>query len=79
MGTTTWPWHSKPAASEGRLGLALGVALFDQSVTLGPEVRLATQLVGRNAFAIRGSSLEVLAGAQWLVFDQLQLGVGQVS
>lgn len=63
------------AASEARLGLGFGFALADERLYVGPEVQLASQVVGQNAFAVNGMSVEVLGGAQLLVADHLLLGV----
>ncbi len=63
------------AASEARVGLALGASLFDGRLSLGPEARFAVQVVGENAFAVNGMNLELLGGLQYLFFDQVLLGV----
>jgi outer membrane protein OmpA-like peptidoglycan-associated protein len=63
------------AASEARVGLALGLSLFDGVLHLGPEARATTQVVGAQAFSVNGSSLEVLGGAHLLLLDHLLVGV----
>ncbi len=63
------------AASEARVGLALGVALADERFTLGPEARFAMQVVGDNAFAVNGMNLEVLGSAQYLIADTFRVGI----
>jgi outer membrane protein OmpA-like peptidoglycan-associated protein len=63
------------AASEARVGLALGLSLFDHVLQLGPEARASTQVVGAQAFSVNGSSLEVLGGAHLLLLDHLLVGV----
>jgi outer membrane protein OmpA-like peptidoglycan-associated protein len=63
------------AASEARVGLALGLSLFDHVLQVGPEARASTQVVGAQAFTVNGSSLEVLGGAHLLLLDHLLVGV----
>ncbi|MDX2015140.1 MAG: OmpA family protein [Myxococcaceae bacterium] len=63
------------AASEARVGVALGLSLFDHVLQVGPEARASTQVVGAQAFSVNGSSLEVLGGAHLLLLDHLLVGV----
>ncbi|MDP2273081.1 MAG: thrombospondin type 3 repeat-containing protein [Archangium sp.] len=63
------------AASEARLGLALGASLLNDRLTLGPEARFSVQVAGENAFALNGMSLELLGGLQYLIADRILLGV----
>ncbi len=63
------------AASEARLGFALGASLLNDRLTLGPEARFSVQVVGENAFAVNGMSLELLGGLQYLIADRILLGV----
>ena len=63
------------AASEGRLGAAVGFALLDERLYIGPEVRFSSQVFGANAFQVNGMSLEALLGAQVLIGEHLQLGI----
>ncbi|MDQ3090581.1 MAG: thrombospondin type 3 repeat-containing protein, partial [Actinomycetota bacterium] len=63
------------AASEARLGLALGASFLDGRLRVGPEVRFSTQVVGQDAFSVSGSSLELLGGAQLLLGDRLMIGL----
>jgi outer membrane protein OmpA-like peptidoglycan-associated protein len=64
------------AASEARGGVSVGASLLQDRLFLGPEARFSMQVVGANAFAVNGISLEVLAGAHWLIADTLLIGVG---
>lgn len=63
------------SSSEARVGASLGLALLDGRLTLGPEARFSTQVVGVNAFAPAGMSLELLGGVNLWLFDTLQLGL----
>jgi outer membrane protein OmpA-like peptidoglycan-associated protein len=63
------------SSSELRVGASLGLAFFDGRFTIGPEARFSTQLVGVDAFATSGMSLELLGGANVWLFDVLQVGV----
>ena len=63
------------AAPELRAGAAFGASLLGDRLYLGPEVLFSTQVLGANAFAARGMSLELLAGASLLLFGHVQVGV----
>ncbi len=63
------------AASEARLGFALGASLLGNRLTFGPEAQFSMQVEGENAFAMNGMSLEVLGGLQYLIADRILLGV----
>ncbi len=63
------------AASEARVGLAIGVSLLDERLQIGPEAQYSVQVVGDNAFAINGMNLELLGGAQFLIADHLLIGL----
>jgi outer membrane protein OmpA-like peptidoglycan-associated protein len=62
------------AATEGRGGLALGVLLLDRRLKIGPEALFSSQLVGDSAGKPSGMSLELLAGAQLLLGEQVLVG-----
>ncbi|MFT3707028.1 MAG: thrombospondin type 3 repeat-containing protein [Archangium sp.] len=63
------------AAPELRLGLGLHVALFNDSLFIGPEARMAAQVVGPNAFTATGMSVDLLGGASVLIADSVMVGV----
>lgn len=63
------------AASEARLGVAVGAALLSERLYVGPEAQFSTQVQGANALAVNGMSLELLAGAQYLLGEQVMIGV----
>jgi outer membrane protein OmpA-like peptidoglycan-associated protein len=63
------------AASELRLGAAVGLSFFSDRLTLGPEILFSSQVFGENAFQTKGMALELIGGAQWLIANHIQLGV----
>ncbi len=69
------PQLGMTAASEARVGVALGVSLWGQRLHLGPEAQYAVQVAGDNALTRNGMSLEVLAGLHLLLAENLLLGV----
>ena len=64
------------AASELRVGLAVGASLAGDRLRLGPEAQFAMQVVGESALRNNGMNLELLASAQYLIADHLLLGIG---
>ncbi|MCA3012156.1 MAG: hypothetical protein INH41_07120, partial [Myxococcaceae bacterium] len=64
------------AASEARAGLSLGLSLFGDRLSIGPEARGAMQVLGAQALTPGGASLEVLGGAHLRLFDAVVVGVG---
>ncbi|MBX7096664.1 MAG: thrombospondin type 3 repeat-containing protein [Myxococcaceae bacterium] len=70
------PALAMTAASEARLGLALGLSLLDDRLFVGPEAQASTQVLGTGAFKANGTSVEVLGGAHWLLFNRVLVGVG---
>jgi outer membrane protein OmpA-like peptidoglycan-associated protein len=69
------PGLGMTAASEAQGGLALGLSLFNDTLSVGPESQFAMQVVGENALSINGMSLEVLGGAHLLIADTILFGV----
>ncbi len=69
------PGLGMTAASEARVGFAIGVALAQERLYLGPEAQFAVQVVGDNAFSLNGMNLELLGGAHYLIADRLLVGV----
>ncbi|MGV3623196.1 MAG: OmpA family protein [Archangium sp.] len=63
------------AAPEARAGVALGVALLDDSIYLGPEAQFSMQVAGQNAFTTAGMNLELLGGLHFHIADTVMLGV----
>ncbi|PZR18509.1 MAG: hypothetical protein DI536_01115 [Archangium gephyra] len=63
------------AAPEARAGVALGVALLDDSIYLGPEAQFSVQVAGQNAFTTAGMNLELLGGLHFHIADTVMLGV----